>query len=119
MAQQPGSGLDRQTWGVAGVVIVGLRMSIIDTTIVNVALDTLARELHSPFATIQWVSTGYLLSLALVIPLAGWMSERYGSKRVWMVSVALFGVGSALCGLAWSDSSLIFFRILQGFGGGM
>jgi EmrB/QacA subfamily drug resistance transporter len=84
-----------------------------------VALDTLARELHSPFGTIQWVSTGYLLSLAVVIPLAGWMSERFGSKRVWMVSVALFGLGSALCGLAWSDGSLIFFRILQGFGGGM
>ena len=113
------SGLDRQTWIVAGVVIVGIVMSVIDTTIVNVALDTLARELHSPFGTIQWVSTGYLLSLAVVIPLAGWMSERFGSKRVWMVSVALFGLGSALSGLAWSAGSLIFFRILQGFGGGM
>src|SRR3954470_8164705 len=119
MPGRSGSGLDRQTWIVAGVVIVGMVMSIIDTTIVNVALDTLARELHSPFATIQWVSTGYLLSLAVVIPLAGWMSERFGSKRVWMVSVALFGLGSALCGLAWSSGSLIFFRVLQGFGGGM
>ena len=113
------SGLDRHTWIVTGVVIVGLVMVVIDTTIVNVALDTLARELNSSFSTIQWVSTGYLLSLAIVIPLAGWMSERFGSKRVWMISVALFGVGSALCGLAWSDRSLISFRILQGFGGGM
>jgi EmrB/QacA subfamily drug resistance transporter len=113
------TGLDRHTWIVAGVVIVGIVMSVIDTTIVNVALDTLGRELHSPFATIQWVSTGYLLSLAMVIPLSGWMSERFGSKRVWMVSVAVFGLGSALCGLAWSAGSLIFFRILQGFGGGM
>ena len=119
MPEGSGRGLDRHTWVVAGVVIVGMVMSVIDTTIVNVALATLARELHSPFATIQWVSTGYLLSLAVVIPLAGWMSERFGSKRVWIVSVALFGLGSALCGLAWSDGSLILFRILQGFGGGM
>src|SRR3954464_12011778 len=94
-------------------------MSILDTTIVNVALETLSKELHAPLSTIQWVSTGYLLSLAMVIPLTGWMSERFGAKQVWMTSVALFGIGSALCGLAWSAESLIFFRILQGFGGGM
>ena len=103
----------------AAVVITGVIMSILDTTIVNVALETLARELHAPLSTIQWVSTGYMLALAVVIPLTGWMSERFGAKAVWMTSVALFGVGSALCGLAWSAGSLIFFRILQGFGGGM
>ena len=112
-------GLDRQTLVISGVVIVGVIMSILDTTIVNVALDTLSRDLHSSLDTIQWVSTGYLLALAIVIPLAGWMSERFGSKRVWMVSIALFGAGSALCGLAPSAGTLIFFRILQGFGGGM
>src|SRR5215218_8077490 len=94
-------------------------MSILDTTIVNVALETLSRELNAPLNTIQWVSTGYLLALATVIPLTGWMTERFGSKRIWMISVALFGIGSALCGLAWSAESLIFFRVLQGFGGGM
>jgi EmrB/QacA subfamily drug resistance transporter len=111
--------LGREVWLVAGVVIVGVIMSILDTTIVNVALETLSRELHSPLSTIQWVSTGYLLSLAIVIPLTGWMTERFGAKQVWMTSVALFGIGSALCGLAWSAESLIAFRILQGFGGGM
>ena len=60
-------------------------MSILDTTIVNVALETLSRELHAPLSTIQWVSTGYMLALAIVIPLTGWMSERFGAKRVWMV----------------------------------
>src|SRR3954462_11054210 len=94
-------------------------MSILDTTIVNVALETLSRELDPPLSTIQWVSTGYLLSLASVIPLTGWMTERFGAKRVWMTSVALFGIGSALCRLAWSAESLIFFRVLQGIGGGM
>src|SRR6478735_3423993 len=111
--------LGREVWIVAAVVVVGVIMSILDTTIVNVALETLSRELNAPLNTIQWVSTGYLLALATVIPLTGWMTERYGSKRIWMVSVALFGIGSALCGLAWSAESLIFFRILQGFGGGV
>jgi EmrB/QacA subfamily drug resistance transporter len=115
----PDEGLSRAVLVVAGVVVIGVIMSILDTTIVNVALETLSRELHSPLSTIQWVSTGYLLSLAMVIPLAGWMSERFGSKRVWMWSVGLFGTCSALCGIAWSDASLIGFRILQGFGGGM
>ena len=111
--------LSREVYVVAGVVIIGVIMSVLDTTIVNVALETLSQELHAPLSTIQWVSTGYLLSLAMVIPLTGWMSERFGAKKVWMSSVALFGVGSALCGLAWNAESLIFFRVLQGFGGGM
>ncbi|HEX5145977.1 MAG TPA: MDR family MFS transporter, partial [Conexibacter sp.] len=111
--------LGREVWVVAGVVVLGVFMSILDTTIVNVALETLARDLHAPLDTIQWVATGYLLSLAIVIPLSGWMSERFGSKRVWMTSVAIFGLGSALCGLAWSSGALIAFRIVQGIGGGM
>jgi EmrB/QacA subfamily drug resistance transporter len=111
--------LGREVWIVAAVVTVGVIMSILDTTIVNVALETLSRQLDASLNTIQWVSTGYMLALAVVIPLTGWTSERLGAKRVWMVSVALFGLGSALCGLAWSAGSLIFFRVLQGFGGGM
>jgi EmrB/QacA subfamily drug resistance transporter len=112
-------GLDREVWVVAAVVIVGAVMSILDTTIVNVALDALARDLRAPLSTIQWVSTGYLLALAMVIPLAGWLSERFGSRRVWLVSVTLFGAGSALCGLATSADMLIAFRVLQGLGGGL
>ncbi|MEA2384807.1 MAG: hypothetical protein QOH72_4778 [Solirubrobacteraceae bacterium] len=111
--------LGREVWIVSAVVTVGVIMSILDTTIVNVALETLSRELRASLNTIQWVSTGYMLALAVVIPLTGWTSERFGAKKVWMVSVALFGLGSALCGLAWSAGSLIFFRVLQGFGGGM
>src|ERR671933_2799703 len=118
-AQSQEEPLGREVWIVAAVVIVGVIMSILDTTIVNVALETLSRELDAPLNTIQWVATGYLLALATVIPLTGWMSERFGSKQVWMSSVALFGLGSALCGLAWSAESLIVFRVLQGFGGGM
>src|SRR4051812_16451481 len=111
--------LGREVWVVAAVVTVGMIMSILDTTIVNVALETLSRELGAPLSTIQWVSTGYLLALAIVIPLTGWASERFGAKQVWMTSVSLFGLGSILCGMAWSAESLIFFRVLQGLGGGM
>ena len=104
---------------VAIVVIVGAIMSILDTTIVNVALESLARDLDAPLSTIQWVATGYLLSLATVIPLTGWAAERFGPRLVWMTVVAGFVVTSALCALAWSAESLIAFRVLQGLAGGM
>jgi EmrB/QacA subfamily drug resistance transporter len=120
MAQSRSSDkLDRSILIVASVVVVGAIMSILDTTIVNVALATLGRELHSSLSTIQWVSTGYLVALAVVIPMTGWASERFGAKRLWMTVVALFVLGSILSGLAWSAESLIVFRVLQGLGGGM
>jgi EmrB/QacA subfamily drug resistance transporter len=112
-------GLPPQVRAVAAVVVIGAIMSILDTTIINVGLDTLSQQLQAPLSTIQWVSTGYLLALATVIPLTGWAAERFGSKRVWMVVVAAFVVTSALCGLAWNAESLIAFRVLQGFAGGM
>jgi MFS family permease len=101
------------------MVVIGAFMSILDTTIVNVGLARLSRELHSLLHTIQWVATGYLVARAVVIPLTGWASERFGAKRLWIVVVALFVAGSALPELAWSAGSLILFRVLQGLGGGM
>src|SRR4051812_40905294 len=115
----PPAALDRALLRLASVVVLGTIMSILDTTIINVAIETLGRELHSSLSAIQWVSTGYLLALATVIPLTGWAMERFGGKRMWMISVTLFMAGSALCGLSWSVESLIAFRVLQGFGGGM
>ena len=114
-----GAELPRDVRRIAVVVIIGAVMSILDTTIVNVALETLRIELDAPLSTIQWVSTGYLLALATAIPLTGWAAERFGPKRVWMSAVAAFVVTSGLCGLAWSAESLIGFRVLQGFAGGM
>jgi MFS family permease len=73
----------------------------------------------SPVTTIQWVTTGYLLALAVVIPVTGWAVDRFGAKRMWMTSLTLFIIGSSLCGVAWSANSLIAFRVLQGIGGGM
>ena len=111
--------IEPYVWRIAGVVILGMTMSILDTTIVNVALDTLGRELESTLAQIQWVATGYLLALAAVIPLTGWAARRFGAKRVYLASIALFTIGSALCGIAESSTTLILFRVLQGIGGGM
>ena len=117
-AAQP-EGLDRATLIVAGVVLLGAVMSILDTTVVNVAIDHLAVAFHSPLTTIQWVITGYTLALAAVIPVTGWAADRFGTKRIYMWSLVLFTLGSVLSGLAWSDGSLIAFRVLQGIGGGM
>ena len=111
--------IERHVWVVCGVVILGMMMSILDTTIVNVALHTLSHDLHSPLSQIQWVITGYLLSLAAVIPITGWAARRFGAKQVYMTSLVLFTAGSALCGLANSTASLVLFRVLQGAGGGM
>jgi EmrB/QacA subfamily drug resistance transporter len=116
---QADEGLDRGVLAVAGVVVLGAIMSILDVTVVNVAINTLARDFETPLSTIQWVATGYTLALATVIPLTGWAADRFGTKRLYMISIALFMIGSAAAGAAWSSGSLIFFRVLQGFGGGM
>ena len=112
-------GLDRSTWIVAGVVLLGAVMSILDTTVINVAIDRLAIDFKTSLTTIQWVVTGYTLALAAVIPLTGWAADRFGTKRIYLWSLALFMLGSILSGLAWSADSLIAFRVLQGIGGGM
>jgi EmrB/QacA subfamily drug resistance transporter len=114
-----GDRLDRHIWLLASVITLGLLMSLIDTTIVFVALETLARSLHANLSSVQWVTTGYLLALALVIPLSRWLVGRFGSKTVWMSAVGVFLAGSALCGAAWSIRALIAFRVVQGIGGGL
>ena len=104
---------------IAIVIVLGSIMSILDTTIVNVALDSLSRDLHTPLNNIQWVVTAYLLALAAVIPLSGWAVRRFSAYRVYMLALILFTAGSGLCALATSAPELIVFRTLQGVGGGM
>jgi len=111
--------LDPQVRKVAVVVIVGGLAAIFDTTIVSVALHTLVSQLHTTVATIQWVSTGYLLALGITIPLVGWAQRRFGAKRLWMFALLVFLVGSIASSLAWSAPSLITFRVVQGIGGGL
>src|SRR3954447_4458138 len=86
--------------GVDVAFVLGAMLTILDATIVNVAVPALARELHASVATIQWVPTIYLLSFAAVIPVSGWATERYGAKRVWVVALTLFVVGSLLSAAA-------------------
>ncbi|MFD4193503.1 MDR family MFS transporter [Amycolatopsis thermoflava] len=111
--------LDREVVVTGLVVVCGLIMVVFDTTIVNVALGTVSRQLGASLSTAQWIVTGYLLAVGLVIPLTGWAVDRFGTKPVWILSVVLFAAGSALCASAWSIESLIAFRVVQGLGGGM
>lgn len=111
--------LDGAVLKVAAVVMLGTVMSILDTTVVNVALQALTLEFRTSFDTIQWVATGYMLALAAVVPVTGWASDRFGTKQLYLLAITLFLVGSVLAGLAWNVETLILFRALQGLGGGM
>ncbi|MGW5394733.1 DHA2 family efflux MFS transporter permease subunit [Streptomyces sp. NPDC003952] len=103
----------------AGVVIVGSVMSVLDMTIVNVALHRLSEAFHAPLATIQWAASAYTLALAAVIPASAWAMGRFGAKRTYLGALTLFSLGSLLAACAWSAGSLIAFRAVQGLGGGL
>jgi MFS family permease len=93
-------------------LIIGGIAAILDSTMVTLALHTLVVRLHSTDGTIQWVTTGYLLAMAVAIPVTGWAESRWGGKRVWMAALVLFVLGSVLSALSWNDTSLIGFRVL-------
>ncbi|MDN3954593.1 DHA2 family efflux MFS transporter permease subunit [Sporolactobacillus laevolacticus] len=100
-------------------IIVGMFMVILDGTAMNVALPGLVKDFDSKISVVQWAVTGYALAQAAVIPLAGWLSDRFGAKKIFLFSVIMFTVGSGLCALASGVEQLIAFRVLQGLGGGM
>jgi EmrB/QacA subfamily drug resistance transporter len=107
-------------WVALAVVLGGSIMTILDATVVNVALPTLQTTFNAgSYNDISWVVSGYLLAQGAVIPVTGWVTDRFGTKRVYLITLILFTVASALCGLAWNLPSLILFRVLQGIGGGM
>jgi len=111
--------LDAGVLKIAGVVVLGAIMSILDVTVVSVALPTFILKFNTTYATAAWTMTGYTLALATVIPLTGWAADRFGTKRLYMAALALFAIGSALCSISNSIGMLITFRVLQGLGGGM
>ena len=120
MAAKPATEkLDPAVVKTALILIVGAMAVIFDTTIVSVALHTLSVKLHTPVTTIQWVSTGYLLALGIAVQLSTWGLQRFGGKRLWMFSLAVFLVGSVGSSLAWDVGSLIGWRVVQGIGGGL
>jgi len=118
-AAAPSDKLDAAVFKIAGVVVLGAIMSILDITVVSVALPTFQSEFDATYAEVAWTMTGYTLALATVIPLSGWAADRFGTKRLYMLAILLFTLGSALCATADSITQLIAFRVLQGLGGGM
>ncbi|WP_145325207.1 DHA2 family efflux MFS transporter permease subunit [Paenibacillus xylanexedens] len=100
-------------------IIVGMIMVILDSTVVNVAIPNLVQYFETDLKTVQWTVTGYTLALSAVIPLAGWLTDRFGAKRVFLFTIAMFTLGSVLCSIAQSPEQLIIYRVIQGLGGGM
>jgi len=111
--------LDGHVLVIAGVVVLGAIMSILDITVVSIALENFREVFEATPAEVAWTMTGYTLALASVIPLTGWAADRFGTKRLYLLAVTLFTLGSVLCAMADSIQMLVFFRVLQGLGGGM
>jgi EmrB/QacA subfamily drug resistance transporter len=111
--------VDRRVWVIAAACACGPLMSGLDSTMVNVSLDTLGRVFEVPLGTIQWVTSGYLLALALALPLTGWLVDQVGARRIFLGCFAGFIVSSMLCASAGSVQALIAFRVLQGITGGL
>jgi DHA2 family multidrug resistance protein len=105
-------------WRVAAVVVVGLFMAILDTTIVSVTLPQMQKAFQTDFETITWVGSAYFLAQAAVIPIVGYLSDRVGTKLIFLTALILFTAGSALCAFAPTKEALIAFRVCQGIGGG-
>ena len=105
-------------WIIALTVMLPTLIEIIDTSVVNVALDHIRGSLSAGIDESTWTITSYLVSNAIIIPMTGWLSRFFGRKRYLIFSISLFTLSSLLCGSAWSLQSLVFFRILQGIGGG-
>src|SRR3984957_13976064 len=100
------AGIPPQVRNAVLALIVGGIAAILDSTMVTLALHTLVLRLHATDGTIQWVTTGYLLAMAVAIPVTGWAESRWGGQRAWMAALVVFVVGSVLCALSWSDVSL-------------
>lgn len=116
------AGSDRvtpQLWWLSGIMALGGFASLLDATIINVAVGPLAKVFSTDLATVQWVVTGYLLAITAAIPLSGWATDRFGAKQTVIFAQAVFLIGSLLSGLAWSAPTLIIFRVIQGIGGGL
>src|SRR5580693_39626 len=119
MADKKADKIDPKVLKTSMILIVGALAVVFDTTIVSVALHTLATQLHTSVSTIQWVTTGYLLALGIAVPLSTWGLRRFGGKRLWMAALVVFLIGSIGSSLAWNVGSLIAWRVVQGLGGGI
>ena len=101
------------------VIVIGTFMAILDTSIVNIAIPKMMAVFNVGTDDIEWVMTAYMLMMAIVIPLTGFLGERFGLKRMYVFSLAVFTLGSLLCGVSWNLTTMIMARIVQAIGGGM
>jgi MFS family permease len=101
------------------VVIVGMFMSVLDVSIVNVAIPRMQKEFGTATENIQWITTAYTLCLGVIVPTSAWLGERLGLRRLYLLSLVAFAFASALCGMAWDLNSMIIFRVLQAVPGGV
>lgn len=110
---------DPRKWKILAAIVFGVFMVILDTTVVNVAFPALREAFDAPLHTAQWVLSAYVLALGVATPLAGFLGDRFGMRTIYASGLALFTLGSLLCGLAPSLEMLIAARVLQGLGGGI
>lgn len=108
----------RAPWLQVFIIILGVFMAILDTGVVNVAIPKMEAELGATTEQIQWVLTGYMLTMGVLIPVSGWIMEKFGPRNLFIFSLFTFTLGSALCGMSWNLASIVFFRIIQAIGGG-
>ena len=108
----------KNKWIITLTVMLPTFLQIVDTSVVNVSLDHIRGSLSAGIDETTWTITAYLVANAIIIPMTGWLSRLFGRKVYLMISVALFTLGSLLCGLSWNLTSLVCFRVLQGIGGG-
>jgi EmrB/QacA subfamily drug resistance transporter len=118
-APAPTSAISAQLRNLVWILVIGGIAPALDTTIVNVALPTLGHALNTTVSTSQWTITGYLLAMAIALPASGWLTDHIGGKTLWLITLTLFVLGSALAGLSWTITSLIVFRIIQGAAAGV
>ena len=116
----PGNTAPSGGWGLPlAVLVAGMFMSVLDISIVNVAIPTIQNDFGATTDDVQWVVTGYTLALGVVVPVTAWLGDRFGLSRVYNLALLAFAAGSALCGLAWDLNSLVAFRIIQAIPGGI
>lgn len=111
--------IDPHVWLVAFTIVVGAMAVVFDGTIVSVAIHDLTKELDAPLSAVQWISTAYLLAMFVTIPITAWAQRLLGGKRLWVVALSVFLLGSVLCALSWDAPTLIASRVVQGIGGGV
>ncbi|MBH8607791.1 MDR family MFS transporter [Thermoactinomyces sp. CICC 10521] len=112
-------GLPKEILMAAWAIALGAIAPMLDSTMVNIAVDQLSKEFNTTLDTIQWAITGYVLALAMAVPLSGWLMNKFNGKKIYIGTVIAFGVTSVLAGISWDISSFIFLRILQGFSAGI